>query len=126
MTLMYAETDRTPASMPTILHIFSTFNIGGPQLANAWQHQYCHTIIAMDGATNCINLIHSEVPYTLISPPRHQPGLGQRLSQYRTLLKELQPDLLITYNWGAIEWALARWGLPLPHIHIEDGNEQLK
>ena len=32
------------------------------------------------------------------------------------------PDLLLTYNWGAIEWALANslFGL-CRHIHFEDG-----
>ena len=30
-------------------------------------------------------------------------------------------DLLVTYNWGSIEWALANGAAEIPHIHIEDG-----
>jgi glycosyltransferase involved in cell wall biosynthesis len=44
------------------------------------------------------------------------------LRQARQLMRERRSDLLITYNWGTIEWALANWLAPLaPQIHIEDG-----
>jgi glycosyltransferase involved in cell wall biosynthesis len=37
-------------------------------------------------------------------------------------LRRLQPDLLLTYNWGAIEWAMANRLLPVSrHIHLEAG-----
>jgi glycosyltransferase involved in cell wall biosynthesis len=40
----------------------------------------------------------------------------------RRALGELKPDLLCTYNWGTIEWALANRFFPLaPHLHVEDG-----
>jgi glycosyltransferase involved in cell wall biosynthesis len=40
--------------------------------------------------------------------------------QFRTTLRTIRPDVLLTYNWGAIEWALVnRWGVR--HIHVEDG-----
>ena len=33
-----------------------------------------------------------------------------------------QPDLLLTYNWGAVEWALANSFSPIcRHIHFESG-----
>ncbi|MFC7552394.1 hypothetical protein ACFQU7_09185 [Pseudoroseomonas wenyumeiae] len=38
------------------------------------------------------------------------------------LLHRLKPDLLVTSNWGSIEWALARLAMPgMQHIHTEDG-----
>jgi glycosyltransferase involved in cell wall biosynthesis len=38
------------------------------------------------------------------------------------LLGRLKPDLLVTSNWGSIEWALTRLAMPsLPHLHTEDG-----
>src|SRR5581483_8307551 len=37
-------------------------------------------------------------------------------------LRSIRPDLLVTYNWGALEGALGNLiGPRLPHIHIEDG-----
>jgi glycosyltransferase involved in cell wall biosynthesis len=37
------------------------------------------------------------------------------------MLDELEPDLLLTYNWGAIEPALANLVRGTPHVHMEDG-----
>ena len=39
----------------------------------------------------------------------------------RSVLGRLRPDLLLTYNWGAIEWAIANRLPRLPHLHMEDG-----
>src|SRR5262249_25451051 len=50
---------------------------------------------------------------------------------YRRILREVRPDLLLTYNWGTIEWAAAKRLTTIPHIHVEDGfgpeeaNEQI-
>jgi glycosyltransferase involved in cell wall biosynthesis len=39
-----------------------------------------------------------------------------------TTLRRIKPDLLITYNWGSIEWAIANRLSPVaPHVHFEDG-----
>jgi len=44
------------------------------------------------------------------------------LKRFRQLLGTLRPDLLLTYNWGAIEWAIAnRWRPLCRHLHFEDG-----
>src|SRR5438309_11790976 len=45
---------------------------------------------------------------------------GQILTGARTLLRR-KPDLLVTYNWGAMEWAAADLFARIPHLHIEDG-----
>ncbi len=37
------------------------------------------------------------------------------------MLRDIGPDLLVTSNWGSIEWALARIGTGVPHLHLEDG-----
>jgi glycosyltransferase involved in cell wall biosynthesis len=38
------------------------------------------------------------------------------------LIGSLEPDILITYNWGAIEWAMFnRLFARRKHIHLEDG-----
>jgi glycosyltransferase involved in cell wall biosynthesis len=44
------------------------------------------------------------------------------LRNARHVLRRLRPNLLCSYNWGAIEWSLANWVSPVcPQIHIEDG-----
>ena len=37
------------------------------------------------------------------------------------LLGRLNPDLLVTYNWGAIEWALAAALTNIAYLHVVDG-----
>ena len=37
------------------------------------------------------------------------------------LLRQVNPDLLVTSNWGTIEWALANRCARIPHVHLEDG-----
>jgi glycosyltransferase involved in cell wall biosynthesis len=38
------------------------------------------------------------------------------------VLRAIRPDVLFTYNWGAIDWALVnRTGIVARHIHVEDG-----
>ena len=50
-------------------------------------------------------------------------GLNPRnLKAFQAALKTCAPDILFTYNWGAIEAAVAnRAGPRLAHIHFEDG-----
>jgi glycosyltransferase involved in cell wall biosynthesis len=44
------------------------------------------------------------------------------LIRARATLARLKPDLLLTYNWGAVEWALANRVCELcRHIHLESG-----
>jgi glycosyltransferase involved in cell wall biosynthesis len=40
---------------------------------------------------------------------------------FRAALRSIAPDVLMTSNWGSIEWALAAQGLGLRHVHTEDG-----
>ena len=43
------------------------------------------------------------------------------IGAWRTL-KRIAPDVLVTYNWGAMDWSIAKRFLPrLSHVHFEDG-----
>ncbi len=113
-----------------LLHVFSSFAVGGPQvrfarLARLLGDRYRHLIVAMDGAHGARTLLDAGVDYRI-----HELGLDQaaglaNLPALRAKLKALSPDLLVTYNWGAIEWGLANRPPPLapfrPQVHIEDG-----
>ena len=43
------------------------------------------------------------------------------LRRFRAALRDIAPDLLVTSNWGSIEWAVARIATGVPHLHMEDG-----
>lgn len=112
-----------------ILHAFSTFAVGGQQtrfltLCNATKEKYRHTIVAMDGNYEAAAGLAPHVNFTLADMPVSKTGgiSLANLRQMRGALATLRPDLLCTYNWGSIEWALANFIFPLcPQIHIEDG-----
>lgn len=118
-----------PQTPRHLLHVFSTFGIGGPQvrfatLANAYGRRYRHTIVAMDRDFACAERLEPGLDVTLAPLPVVKgAGLSPaNLRRFRGTIRSVGPDLLLTYNWGAIEWALANRLRPLcRHVHLEDG-----
>ena len=113
-------------SQPSLVHVFPTFQVGGAQvrfvqIANALGDKYKHTIIALDNQTGAEERIDPNVALTIKSHQHSSQGLLTRLKAYRSTLKQLRPDVLLTYNWGSIEWAMANATGLTRHIHIEDG-----
>lgn len=115
------------AGRPHLLHIFPSFDVGGQQarlavLANQLGDRYRHTILALDGAFGCAARLSPAVDHELATPGSLPRPLPQRLLAIRRRLARIRPDLLLTYNWGSIEWALANRLLPVcRHLHFEDG-----
>jgi len=122
---MSAQAERRPH----LLHVFSTFGVGGPQtrfvsLVNALGGRYRHTVLAMDANHGAASGLDSAVDCTFAAMPVVKTaGISiANLHHARLLLRSIKPDLLLTYNWGAIEWSLANFAMPhWPEIHIEDG-----
>lgn len=117
------------AERPHLLHVFSTFGVGGPQvrfatLANRFGDQYRHTVIAMDGRYECASMLDPALDVA-IAPLEVSKSGGLSLAnlrRFRSTIRQQEPDLLLTYNWGTIEWALAqRWRPLCRHLHFEDG-----
>ena len=110
-----------------LVHVFPSFARGGSQtrfgqLAAAHGGRYRHTVLALDGNLEMAGHIPPSVALECPVPSFDKSAGLLNLALFRRTLKELKPDLLITYNWGAMEWCLAnRWRPLAPHIHIEDG-----
>jgi glycosyltransferase involved in cell wall biosynthesis len=113
-------------SAPLLLHVFSSFAVGGAQvrfaaIANRHPHAWRHAIIAMDGNLECRERLSPELD--LVFPEigiRKGDTIGN-VTRIRGVLRDLRPHVLITGNWGTIEWAMAN-ALPIArHIHTEDG-----
>jgi hypothetical protein len=78
----------------------------------------------MDGDYACAARIDAGVPLELAPMPVVKGGglSIANLRRFRSTIRAARPDLLLTYNWGAIEWALANRLAPLcRHVHFEDG-----
>jgi glycosyltransferase involved in cell wall biosynthesis len=112
--------------MRLLLHVFATFAVGGPQvrfaaIANRYGRRWRHAIIAMDGNTACRELLSPELDVVFPDAGvRKEDTLGN-VRRFRALLKSLRPAVLVTSNWGSIEWAMANFVPVVRHVHIEDG-----
>ncbi len=108
------------------LHVFSTFGAGGPQirmtqlvarLGQGWRHE----IVALDGDTAAAAQLPAGIDCELLPRPERRPFLAA-VRGFAALLAARKADLLLTYNWGAIECvAAARWQGLRAHVHHEDG-----
>jgi glycosyltransferase involved in cell wall biosynthesis len=115
-------------TMPTkaLLHVFTTFTEGGAQvrfvrIVNQLGKAYRHTIVTMDGVADAMQLLSPEVDAQLL-PVAVRPGNNwTNVRTFRRILKEYRPDLLVTANWGSIEWAIANLDGRIRHLHMEDG-----
>jgi glycosyltransferase involved in cell wall biosynthesis len=109
-----------------LLHIFPTFAVGGSQmrfaqLVRLHADKYRHTVMALDGNYGMAERLPQD-RVTLGSVAHDKHDLIGSLKAFRGALKTIRPDVLMTYNWGAIEWAIVnRLGKPIRHLHVEDG-----
>ncbi len=91
------------------------------QLANHFGGAYRHVIVAMDGQTEAAGRLDPGLMVEACPVPVRRGRTWANFTTFRALLAELHPDLLVTSNWGSIEWALANFDGRVPHLHLEDG-----
>jgi L-malate glycosyltransferase len=109
------------------LHVFPSFGIGGVPLRivriiNHFARRFRHTVIALDNDFEAAEGFGGDLDVKLL-PMRHPKGSTlYTVARGAVSLRRLRPDLLLTYNWGAIEWAMAsRLFSRCRHIHFEAG-----
>jgi glycosyltransferase involved in cell wall biosynthesis len=113
-----------------ILHLHSTFNLGGKEaravrLMNAFGDRARHTIVsAMPDQLSARESIDKGIKYEIAQDPPPLSGKPS-VTRYETISKFMRRfDLVLTYNWGAIDGVMAARvfgkGLP-PIVHHEDG-----
>jgi len=108
------------------LSVFATFGVGGAQVrfaavANRFPDRYQHLIVAMDGLTAARERLAPALDVTFPSIRIRKGATLSNRRTFRAALREWRPDLLVTHNWGSIEWALANFPPLCRHVHIEDG-----
>jgi len=112
---------------PRLLHVFPTFGIGGMQtqfatVANALGGAFEHALVSLDGRAECRAKLAIGTPYEMVEAP---DGASRGLSHTPAIagfLRRRAPNLVVTYNWGAVEWCLVNRLLgPAPGIHCEHG-----
>src|SRR5687767_1172534 len=108
-----------------LLHVFPTFGPGGAEIRvtkimNALGHEAVHTILALSPDWRARDYIQPQIKTTFLPPP---PGRGSLLYflELRKVLWAEKPDLLLTYNWGAIQSVMAGRLATCPIVHNECG-----
>ena len=111
---------------PLLLHVFSTFATGGPQvrfaaIANHFGPRWRHAVVAMDGNTACRERLSPALGVDFPAIPFRKGDTLGNARLFRRTLRDVRPAMLITSNWGTIEWAIANRLRVVPHVHVEDG-----
>jgi len=92
------------------------------RVINHFDARLRHTIISLDDNLEAAQSFAENLDVRLMAAGRNRRGLVRTLVESAAALRRLRPDLLITYNWGAIEWALANRLRPVArHMHFEAG-----
>ena len=114
------------APAPLLLHVFPSFAVGGAQqrmaaIANRFGRRWRHAVIALDGNTEARARLAPELDVRFPQIALRKDDTLRSVMRCRDALRALAPAVLVTHNWGTIEWAIAnRFGC-VPHVHIEDG-----
>ena len=127
--------------LPLLLHVFSTFEPGGPEVRtasfiNATQDCFRHYLLAMDGRYGALSRVRKDALVEVLPRPPIVPkdighliaplrapavvwGLIRNAWWIRGQINRLEPNLLLTYNLGAASALMAQGGYPV--IHTETG-----
>jgi L-malate glycosyltransferase len=110
-----------------VLHVFPSFGIGGVPLRmvriiNHLGKQFRHTVIALDNNFDAAEGVDGDLDVAVLPIRGAKRGMLHSVAYSALALRRLRPDLLLTYNWGAIEWAAASRFSPVSrHLHLEAG-----
>ncbi len=106
-----------------VFHAFSTFGGGGPQfrmaaIVNRLGRAFRHTLMAMDGNLAACDRFDPQASIATVPPPQKTHFAAPAI---RDLIRRADPDLVITYNWGAIDALAGALLAGVPVIHHEHG-----
>jgi len=109
-----------------MLSIFPSFEVGGAQvrfttLANFFGARIRHKICAINGNYSCTSLLHPGLAIETLKLPIRKADLWATRRQFREVLRDKDPDVMLTHNWGSMDWVAANFPAIVPHVHIEDG-----
>jgi glycosyltransferase involved in cell wall biosynthesis len=111
---------------PLVVHVFPTFAVGGAQvrfaaIANHFGAAFRHMVVSLDGDLTCRSRLRPDldVIYPEVGAPKGSTLVNAW--RFRRLLRQWRPDVLVTCNWGAIEFAMANMLPVTRHLHVVDG-----
>jgi len=109
-----------------LLHVFHSFALGGSQarlirLIDAFGDEFEHIIVSLTGDVSASSLISRSDLVRYVDGRTLMKNAPSLWLGIRKALNQHAPDRILTYNWGAIDWAIAALGTGIPHVAVEDG-----
>ena len=106
-----------------LLHVIPSFTTGGVpirlvNIANRLGGDFRHLVLALDGVTSAAERLRPEVDHELVTLAIDKSTPVRNLWRFHSTLAALRPDLLLTYNWGAIDWVIVNSVCPSAAISI--------
>ena len=97
---------------PRILHVFDGFRVGGTELRtcniiNFLDKGFRHVIISNNGNFDAASLIKTDTDIDYIHPDTSRAPFPLSIARICRMLRSINADLMIAYEWGAIDWVLA-------------------
>jgi glycosyltransferase involved in cell wall biosynthesis len=111
---------------PLVAHVFPTFAVGGAQVrfaavANHFGAEFRHLVVSLDGNLACRERLRPGLDVTFPEIDAAKHAMLANAWRFRKQLRAWRPDVLVTCNWGAIEFALANLWPVTRHLHVVDG-----
>ncbi len=111
---------------PLVAHVFPSFAVGGAQvrfaaLANRFGPAFRHLVVSLDGDLGCRDRLRPDLDVQFPAVAAPKDAMLANAWRFRRLLRRWRPDVLVTCNWGAIEFAIANLPPLARHIHVVDG-----
>lgn len=118
-------------AVPKIVHVFDSFRVGGTEvrtcrIINALGRRYRHAIVSCRGDLAARRLIDESLAVEYVDASRVFSGSRLRaFFEIGRILRQWRPDLLVAYEWGAIDWVIVNSVLPVcPTIMTVEGFEE--
>ena len=77
--------------------------------------------MSLDGNLSCRERLRADLDVSFLALPAAKHAMLGNVLRFRRLLRQWRPDMLVTCNWGAIEFALANLLPVARHLHVVDG-----
>jgi glycosyltransferase involved in cell wall biosynthesis len=111
---------------PHVCHVFPAFGNGGPEvrtaiIINATADRFRHTVLSISGERSGEPRLRPDGGTRFECVPR-RAAWGAYPRVLARMLRDLRPDLVLTYGWGGVDAILASRMCGLRRIiHAEDG-----